>query len=35
MEILVTGWKDIVARVRAEAKEDDVTLMAAVWRSIL
>jgi membrane protein len=29
MEIPATGWKDIVARVKVEAKEDDVTLMAA------
>jgi membrane protein len=29
MEIPATGWNDIVARVKVEAKEDDVTLMAA------
>ncbi len=28
-EIPARGWKDIFARVRVEAKEDDVTLMAA------
>lgn len=29
MQIPATGWKDIVARVKVEAKEDDVSLMAA------
>ena len=28
-EIPARGWKDIIARVRVGAKEDDVTLMAA------
>ena len=29
MEIPARGWKDIFTRVKAEAKDDDVTLMAA------
>ena len=28
-EIPPTGWKDVLTRVRAEAKDDGVTLMAA------
>ena len=28
-EIPPTGWKDVLARVRAEAKDDGVTLMSA------